>query len=103
MLITEDTYITDDSQVGDELQDGQPDADVLSSFHNRPAILTHKLLGVKAYLHPVINQSKEWGQGTRCYEDGDEPKLQHYDKEYAYKWKIAIVSNRPSAIVCYIL
>lgn len=61
----------------DELQDGKPDADVLSSFHHRAAIFSYKLLSIQSRLHPVINESEERSEGTGCHEDGDETKLNH--------------------------
>lgn len=61
----------------DELQDGEPDADVLSSFHHGPAIFSYKLLSVQSRLHPVIDESEERSERTRCHEDGDETKLNH--------------------------
>lgn len=61
----------------DELHDGEPDADVLSSLHHRAAIFSHKLLSVQTNLHPVINESKERSERTSCHEDGDEAKLNH--------------------------
>lgn len=52
-------YVGEDSDVCDELHDGKPDADVLSSLHHRAAILGHKLLRVQSDLHPVVDESEE--------------------------------------------
>lgn len=41
-----ETYIGEDGNVCDELHDGKPDTNVLSSLHYWAAILGHKLLGV---------------------------------------------------------
>lgn len=61
----------------DELQDGEPDADVLSSLYNGAAIFGHKLLRVQSRLHPVIHESEERSERTGRHEDGDEAKLNH--------------------------
>lgn len=61
----------------DELQDGEPDAYVLSPLHHRTAILGHKLLSIQSNLNPVVHESKERSERTRCHEDGDETKLNH--------------------------
>lgn len=70
-------YVAEHGHVCDELQDGEPDADILSSFRHRPAILGDKLLSVQPRLHPVVNESEERSEGTRSHEDGDEPELNH--------------------------
>lgn len=77
---TENTHITEDGYVGDELQDGEPDANALSSLHHRAAIFTHKLLSIQTNLHPVINESEERSERTRRHEDGDETKLDYWER-----------------------
>lgn len=72
-----ETYIGEDGDVCDELHDGKPDTNVLSSLHHRAAILSHKLLSVQTNFHPVVNESKERSQRTRRHKDGDETKLDH--------------------------
>lgn len=61
----------------DELHDGKPNADVLSSLHYRAAILSHKLLRIQSDLHPVVDESKEWRERACRHKDGDEAKLYH--------------------------
>lgn len=59
----------------DELHNGKPDADVLSSLDHRAAILSHKLLSIQSDLHPVVDESKERRQRASSHEDGDEAEL----------------------------
>lgn len=56
----------------------EPDPDILSPLGDRPPGLTDELLRVQSDLHPVIEQSKKWGQRKGSHEDGDEAKLQHW-------------------------
>lgn len=78
------SYIAEDGYVCDELQDGEPDANVLSSLHHWAAIFSHKLLSVQTNLHPVINKSEERSERTRCHEDGDETKLNHWGERRGF-------------------
>ena len=59
----------------DELHDGKPDADVLSSLHHWAAVFHHKLLSVQTNLNPVVNEREERSERTRRHEDGDEAEL----------------------------
>lgn len=63
--------------MGDELEDGEPDADALSSLHHRAAIFSHKLLSIQSNLNPVIHESKQGSERTCRHKDGDETKLNH--------------------------
>lgn len=71
------SYIGDDGDVCDELHNGKPDANVLSSLNHRAPILSHKLLSVQSDFHPVVDESKERRQRARRHKDGDEAKLDH--------------------------
>ena len=83
----ERSYITDDSKVGDQLHDPEPDADVLRPLGHGPACLADELLGVQSDLHPVVEEGKQGRQGEGRHEDCDEAKLQHYiDCFYNFLW-----------------
>ena len=75
------THVCDDGEVRQGLQDVEPGADVLRTLGHRPAVLTHKLVGVQADLGPVVEQSEEGRQGEGRHEDGDEAKLQHWGEK----------------------
>lgn len=70
------THVTDDSQVGDDLQDIKPDANALGPLGHRTTVLADKLLCIKADLHPVVEQGEKGRQRTSCHKYGDESKLQ---------------------------
>ena len=46
-------------------------------FLNRPG-LADKLLSIKSDLDPVVEESKEGGEGEGGNEDGDEPELENH-------------------------
>lgn len=72
-----ESYVGEHGRVRDELQDGKPDADVLSSLHHRAAIFSDELLSIQTNLHPIVDESEERSERTRCHKDGDESKLKH--------------------------
>lgn len=85
-------YIGNDGDVCDELHDGKPDADVLSSLNHRAAILSHKLLSVQSDLHPVVDESKERRQRASRHKNGNEAKLDH-----CWRTRGGRLSRRPTA------
>ena len=57
---------------------GEPDADVLRAFGERPARLGHQLLRVEPDLDPVVDEREEGRQREGGHEDGDETELEHH-------------------------
>ena len=57
---------------------GEPDADVLRSFGERPASFGHQLLSVEADLDPVVDEREEWRDREGNHENGDEAELEHH-------------------------
>lgn len=64
-----------------EVQDGEPDADVLRPLGHGAAGLAHELLRVQPDLHPVVEQREERRQREGRHEDGDEAKLEDCGRE----------------------
>lgn len=79
------TYITDNSKLCQAIQNSEPDTDIFGSFCNWSTCFTHKFMGVKSYLNPVVEQSKEWGEGKRSHKNGDKTELQNYKTENGQK------------------
>ena len=73
---TRATHITDDRQLCQSVQYGEPDPYVLSTLGNHSPGLTDKLLGVQSQLHPVVKQGEQRCQGKGGHEHGDKTKLQ---------------------------
>lgn len=59
-----------------EVQDGEPDADVLRPLGHGAAGLAHEFLRVQPDLHPVVEQREERRQREGRHEDGDEAELE---------------------------
>ena len=74
------SYITDDRQLCQHLQYGEPDPDILRPLRHRPPRLADKLLAVQPDLHPVVDEGKEGGQGEGGHENGDEAELQNWKR-----------------------
>ena len=74
-------YISDDGEVGDHVEDLEPDADVLGSLGHGAPRLADELLGVESNLDPVVEQREEGGQREGRNENGDEAELQNWNDE----------------------
>ena len=70
-------HVADDGQLGEHLQDLEPDPDVLRALRHRPPRLAYKLLCVQPDLNPVVEQGEQRGEGEGGHEDGNEPELEH--------------------------
>lgn len=75
------THVADDGQVGQHVQDLEPDADVLGALRDWPPRLAHQLVRVQPDLHPVVEQREQRRKRERRHEDGDEAELQNWNKQ----------------------
>ena len=64
-----------------ELENGEPDADILGALRHRSPRLADELLGVEADLHPVVEQREEGRQGEGRHEDRQETELQNCEEK----------------------
>lgn len=71
------TYIADNSNLGDRVENIKPDANILSTISDRSSNLAHKLVRVDTNLKNVVGESKEWRQRKCCDENCDEAKLKN--------------------------
>ena len=54
---------------------------VFSSYGDWPAQLCHKLLGIQSDLDDIVEQSEERSERERSHEQGDEPKLDDWERK----------------------
>lgn len=69
------THIANDGDPGQEVENGKPNADVLSSLGYTPSGLTDEFVGVQADLDPVVQEGEQGGEGECRHEDGYKPEL----------------------------
>ena len=74
------SYVADDGQLNDGLEDREPDADVVASLGHRSARRTDELVRVETDLEPVVEQSEQRSQRERRHEDRYEAELQHCNR-----------------------
>ena len=72
------TYVGDDCKLGQHVQDGEPDPDVLRPLRDGPPGFADEFLSVEPNLDPVVEQGEERGQRERRHEDRDETELEHF-------------------------
>ena len=70
--------VGDDRELGQHVQDLEPNADIFCPFGHGSARFANELLGVQANFDPVIEQGEERRQRESRHEDGDEAELQHH-------------------------
>ena len=88
------TYIADDSQLSECVENCEPDSDILTSFGDRPARFTGELVSVQADLKPVVEQCKQRRKRKRSHEDCYETELQHYKIHHTLLVSCAIKYNK---------
>ena len=71
------THVADDGQLGEHLEDLEPDADVLRALGHGAPRLAHKLLRVQPDLHPVVEEGAQRGEREGRHKDGDKTKLEN--------------------------
>ena len=71
------TYVADDRDFSDAIQDVKPDSNVLSSVGDCSSHFTHELVRVNPNLEDVVGESKERSQRERSNEDSDEAELEN--------------------------
>lgn len=71
------TYVADDGNFSDAIQDVKPDSNVLRSVGDCSSHFTHELVRVNPNLEDVVGESKERSQRERSNEDCDEAELNH--------------------------
>jgi len=71
------TYIADDGDEGEELEDVVPSADILRLEGCRSLVVLHQLEGVQTQLNDVVDESAQGSQRKRSHEDRHEPELDH--------------------------
>lgn len=72
-----ETYVRDDREVGDALEDRVPDPDVLDPLSARPTALGEVLEGVQTDLDEVIDEGEEGSQREGGHEHRHETVLDH--------------------------
>lgn len=77
----EDTYVTDDGQLSESFENLEPDSDILTFLGDRSTSLADKFVSIETDFEPVVEKSKQRGQGESSDEDCDEPELQHFTNE----------------------
>ena len=69
------TYVADDGELNDGVEDAEPDSDVLAAFGDRPASLADELVSVQTDLQPVVEQREQRRQRKRRHEHRYEAEL----------------------------
>ena len=77
-LLIGSTYVADDRDFSDAIQDVEPDPNVLRSVGDCSSHFTHELVRVNSNLEDVVSESEERSQRERSHEDCDEAELENY-------------------------
>lgn len=76
------TYIGYDSKLCQHVENFEPNSDIFRSFRHSPSGFADKLLSIQPDFNPIVEKSKEWGQGKSSHEDGDKTKLENLTNKY---------------------